>query len=114
MQINYLRQISFLQNKTKTRSLLTGLGKIGAGIVIPKTDVTLWGTRLDNEFHVAGYVASTEFGLRYYPVQRVFLELTGKGGFANYTDVLTLAGDKASHSFWFLETIFSLGYEWRF
>ncbi len=119
LQANYVRQWCFLKNKAKTHTLLTGIGKIGAGIVIPKTDVTLFGKRLDNEFHIAGYVASAEAGVRYYPFQRrffdqFFLEATGKGGFANYSDVLTVDTGKANHTFWYLEGIFLIGYEWTF
>ncbi|MEY4926826.1 MAG: hypothetical protein RI894_1262 [Bacteroidota bacterium] len=114
LQINYVRQKMLLQNKAKSRSLLTAIGKVGAGIVIPKTDVTLWGKQLDNEFHIAGYTAAAEFGLRYYPFQRFFIEPTLKGGFANYTDVLIMDEGKANHSFWYLQGILLVGYEWRF
>lgn len=114
LQLNYVRQFALRQNKAKNRNLLTAIAKIGAGIVIPKTDVTLWGKELDNEFHIAGYTAATELGIRYYPFKRFFIEPTVKGGFANYTDVLTLDEGKASHSFWYAEGILSVGYEWRF
>ncbi len=114
LQANYVRQWNLLENKAKNRPLLTAIGKIGAGIVIPKTDVTLWGKRLDNEFHIAGYVASAEAGVRYYPFQRFFLEATGKSGFANYTNVLTVDSGKANHSFWYVEGLFLIGYEWTF
>jgi hypothetical protein len=114
LQINYVRQWSLLQNKAKSRNLLTAIGKIGAGIVIPKTDVTMWGKELDNEFHVAGYTAALEAGVRYYPFRRFFLEPTIKGGFVNYTDVLTIGKGRANHSFWYIEGIVSAGYEWRF
>ncbi len=40
--------------------------KLGAGFMIPKTDVTLFGKRLDNKFHLAGYMASVEGGMKYY------------------------------------------------
>ncbi len=114
LQINYVKQKIILQNKAKSRSLLTAIGKLGAGVVIPKTDVTLWGKQLDNEFHIAGYTAAVELGLRYYPFQRFFIEPTVKGGFANYTDVLIMDEGKANHSFWYLQGILLVGYEWRF
>jgi len=43
--LNYFRTISlFHRNKFS----VTAFGKAGAGTVIPKTDVTIFGTRLDN------------------------------------------------------------------
>ena len=85
--------------------------KGGAGIVFPRTDVTLFGERLNNQFHVAGYVAGMEGSIRYRVWHGGYLDLATKGGFANYLNALTVEGGKASHYFWFVEGIFSLGWE---
>jgi hypothetical protein len=85
--------------------------KGGAGVVFPRTDVTLFGERLNNQFHVAGYVAGMEGSIRYRVWHGGYLDLATKGGFANYLNALTVEGGKASHYFWFVEGIFSLGWE---
>jgi hypothetical protein len=103
MSVNYFKTIALVPNK------LGLICKAGAGIVIPKTDVTLFGTRLDNKFHVAGYLLSNEYALRFYPRKKIYLELSTKAGFANYVQSLSLPGGQVNHSFWFLEGILSFG-----
>ena len=85
--------------------------KAGGGLLYPKTDVTLFGNRLNNKFHVAGYIAGLEGSLRYSVYRGAYLDLAGKVGFANYVNALTVDGGKASHSFFFAEGIFSLGFQ---
>ncbi len=85
--------------------------KAGAGIVIPKTDVTLFGQRLNNRFHVAGYVAGLDVGLRYDLFRYMFVETSLKGVFANYTNVLTVGDGRAHHHFFAGEYIFAAGFQ---
>lgn len=85
--------------------------KAGAGIVIPKTDVTLFGQSLDNRFHVAGYVAGLDVGLRYDLFRYFFIETSLKGVFANYTNVLTVGDGRAHHHFFAGEYIFAAGFQ---
>jgi hypothetical protein len=108
-QINYVR--SFFFGKGKNYKAFAITLKAGAGIVVPKTDVTLFGTRLDNKFKVAGYVTSFEPCFRAYPLKRWFLELSGKGGYANYVNASTVAGGKVSHHFTFLGTVLTAGFD---
>ena len=107
--INYVHQHFLLEGKRFARA--SYLLKGGAGVVVPRSDVTIMGKRLDNEFHVAGYIISGEAGLRFYPLRNFFLELNGKGGFANYLNVLTVEGGKAHHHFWYGEIIGLAGYD---
>lgn len=83
--------------------------KAGGGLLYPRTDVTLFGKRFNNNFHIAGYLVGVEGSFRYYPFRHFYLDLSGKTGYANYTNALTVEGGKAQHSFVFLEGIFSLG-----
>lgn len=85
--------------------------KAGAGIVIPKTDVTIFGQRLNNRFHVAGYVAGLDVGLRYDLFRYMFVETSLKGVFANYTNVLTVGDGRAHHHFFAGEYIFAAGFQ---
>lgn len=112
--VNYVGRKELLHSKKKDIERLGVIYKAGAGIVIPKTDVTLLGERLDNRFHVAGYVLGAEAGFRFYPFNKFFLEVTGKGGFANYTNVLTIGTGRANHHFFYGELIGLLGYDINF
>lgn len=94
------------------KSRLSFFAKGGAGLLFPRTDVTLFGNRLNNRFHVAGYVAGIEGSARYRVWRGGYIDLATKGGFANYTNALTVEGGRASHSFGFIEGILSLG--WSF
>lgn len=101
------RQELFLSNNNKHK--LSAVAKLGAGIVIPKTDVTLFGERVDNRFHVAGYCMGLEAGFRYEAFKYVFLEYTGKESFSNYTRVLVNSTEKAHHHFWTFQNILLVG-----
>jgi hypothetical protein len=101
------KDISHSSNK---KHWLSAVLKTGAGIVIPKTDVALFGTRIDNRFHVAGWIAGVETGLR-YDFRHFFVEGTGKGTFANYSDVLAIGTGKANHHFWTLQAILNAGFQ---
>lgn len=110
--INYVGQKALYHNKK--RKLASWVYKIGAGIVIPRSNVTVMGKQLDNRYHVAGYIFSAESGLRFYPLKNFFLEATVKAGYANYLDVLTVEGGKAHHSFYYAEVIGLIGYDITF
>lgn len=99
-------------NKTNRRAgYFVPMLKVGAGFMIPKTDVTMFGKRLDNRFHLAGYMASGEGGIKYYISHTWFLEGTAKTGYAKYTNALTVDGGKATHSFGYGELIMTIGYD---
>jgi len=111
LHLNYVGKQQLITIGRKHRELLSVVYKLGAGIVIPRTDVTYMGKRLNNKFHVAGYVASTEVGMRFYPLKHLFLESTVKGGYANYINSLASEGGRASHKFGYLEIVGLIGYD---
>ena len=106
---NFIKRKSFLHS-ADNKHWLSGIIKTGAGIVIPKTDVTLFGTRVDNKFHIAGWIVGAETGLR-YDFRHFFSEFTAKETFADYTNVLTVGTGKANHHFWCFEAILSAGFQ---
>jgi hypothetical protein len=108
LMLNFLKKHN-LHTSINKKHVLNVVGKIGAGVVIPKTAVSLFGERLDNVFHVAGYVTGMETGLRYEFGKYIFSEGTVKGTFANYTNVLTVGTGKANHTFFTAEFIISVG-----
>lgn len=109
MMINFLKRHTFLHSKNN-RHWLSGVLKTGGGIVIPKSDVAIFGKELDNIFHVSGWIAGVETGMR-YDRKYFFLEQTVKGSFANYLDVLTVGTGKANHRFWCFEIILTAGFQ---
>lgn len=111
LHINYVGQYFLLNAKKTKRTLLSAVTKLGAGIVIPRTDFTYEGKELNNKFHVAGYIVSAEAGIRIYPLKNLFLESTLKGGFANYLNALTIEGGTARHHFFYGEAILTIGYD---
>lgn len=108
LMINFLKRYYLLKSANK-KHWVSFVLKPGAGVVIPKTDVTLFGKRLDNKFHVAGYIAGFDATLRYDFLKHFFIEASGKGTFANYTNVLTVGSGKAHHHFFACEVIAGLG-----
>ncbi|MET0637664.1 MAG: hypothetical protein ABWZ25_16665 [Chitinophagaceae bacterium] len=115
LHINYVRLGTLLQNQSGTRPILKYLYKAGAGINIPRSDITWKGERLNNNFHIAGYNASVEAGLRVYPLKKFFIETTGKTGYIRYVNALanteTMKGNRVNHSFGFLEAVATIGFE---
>jgi len=107
--INYVAQRPLWNNKKNLKA--TWLYKIGAGVCVPRSDVTLFGKSLDNKYHIAGFVVSAESGFRFYPLKNFFLELNGKLGYANFADVLTVSEGKAHHQFGYAEVIGLIGYD---
>jgi len=110
LMINFLKRQRLLVSSNK-KHWLSAVIKPGAGIVIPKTDVAIFGNNLDNKFHIAGYIAGLEAGLRYDLFKYAFVEFTGKGSFANYTDVLVIGTGKAHHYFFAGQVILTAGFQ---
>jgi hypothetical protein len=112
LQVNYVAQDPIWQNSKRTIASL--VYKAGVGVVIPRSDVTILGKRLNNRYHIAGYIMSLEAGARYYPVQNLFVELTLKGGYADYLNALTVEGGTAIHHIYYGELIGLVGYDFNF
>ncbi|MCX6295831.1 MAG: hypothetical protein NTX97_07150 [Bacteroidetes bacterium] len=108
--LNFVKRQRLFASKNSNH-ILSGIVKMGAGPVVPRTDVTLFGERLNNRFHVAGYCMGIEAGLRYDAFKHIFIEYTAKGSFANFTNVLVIGEGKAKHHFWTFENILTLGLE---
>lgn len=88
---------------------VSAVGKAGAGFVLPRTDSFIAGHRRNDTYHVAGYVAGVDVGIRYDFLRYFFLETSMKGCIANYADVLLYGDGKASQHWLSAEYIFTLG-----
>ena len=109
LMLNLLKRKKFFQSQNQ-KHVINVVFKPGFGIVIPKTDVTLFGVRRDNVYHIAGYIAGLDISLRYEYGKHWFAESGFKGSFANYMNVLSVGDAKVNHKFFALEWLFSFGY----
>jgi hypothetical protein len=109
--VNAVRQFNFY-NPTRNFQASWVL-KTGAGVVFPRTDVTLYGKRLNNDWKVAGWIMGVETGLRLQFLRHGFFEFVGKGCFADYMNAFVLGKGhgKASHHFFSLQAVATLGYQ---
>ncbi len=118
LHLNYVQQNTVLRTKGTKRPLVNTIWKAGAGINIPRTDFTYHGDEFNNYFHIAGYNVSVEAGARLYPLKHLFLEATGKTGYARYINALAntkaLKGNRVHHGFGYVEGIVTLGYDINF
>lgn len=75
--------------------------KPGAGIVYPRTDVQLFGQRMNNNWHIAGWIVGVESGLRIEFLKHGFFEFVGKGSYADYVKCLVInkGNGSARHQF---------------
>ncbi len=89
------------------------VAKAGAGIVYPRTDVTLFGERLNNKWHIAGWIVGVETGLRTEFLKYGVFEFTAKGSYADYRKVLVLGkgNGTARHSFFTAQLTATIGFK---
>lgn len=84
--------------------------KPGIGVVFPRSDVSVFGKRINYKYHLAGYVAGLDVGFR-YDYRHFSFEVSMKGAFANYLVVHLPDGGNAHHHFGSLEYIAMLGWQ---
>ena len=92
------------------KSRLNMVTGVGFGLMYPKSDVTLFGTRLD-KWHIAGYGISSQLALRYDFLKKYFIQLELEGGFINMPDILTTGkvNARAKQTFFFFEQVIEIG-----
>ena len=78
------------------------VAKPGAGVVIPRTDVTIYGTEVNNRWNLAGWIIGVEGGIRVEFLKHGVFEFVGKGSYADYRRGYILgAGQGRSHHHFF-------------
>lgn len=97
LMLNGMYRYDFLSKRFVRAAVV---GKFGAGIVVPRSDVTLFGQRWNHCFHVAGQIAGAEIGVRFEFFRFLFIESSVKGVFANFNKVLAIDDILISHRFW--------------
>jgi hypothetical protein len=90
---------------------LNMLGGLGAGMMMPKSNVMLFGQDRNDQFHVAGFGLSAKLGLNLTIYDYFFIQSELKGGYIYMSDILTRADHAytASQDFFFLQVNFVLG-----
>jgi hypothetical protein len=110
VSVEYEKQYPVNQWKAPFASRWVAL--VGAGIVYPKTNVTLnmLGRSRNDQFHLAGYSAGGGVGWEADFLDSWFFRSMFKMGYVTLPDVLTSSqGDKASHNFTYNELLIALG-----
>ncbi|MDJ1503719.1 hypothetical protein [Xanthocytophaga agilis] len=108
-ELSHYRRLSSSKNGKVSIDLVNGLG---AGIMIPKTNVKLFNYDRNDQWHVSGFGLSTNLGLS-FNFHGVFLMPQLKGGLISMPNVITTANhrvDKAGHHFFFLEKSILFGF----
>jgi hypothetical protein len=108
LMLNIMRRHSLI-DKQKFR--FSALVKLGGGIVIPRTEVLLFGQRWDHCFHVAGQIAGIEAGVRAEFFRFFFIEPTIKGVFANFNKVLVIDDILIDHRFGAFMVLLHAGFQ---
>lgn len=84
---------------------------IGAGILYPKTNTTLFDRDRYDEFHISGYGLSIGAGLNFTFFKHFFIQGDLRGGYINMGNIRTTRNpsEGASQHFYFSERIISIG-----
>ena len=79
----------------------------GLGIVVPRTDATLFGQGRSDRYHLAGYGINTTTGINVTFFKYFFVESNFKAGYLNMFDVQTTLNpsDKATQKFGFIHSL---------
>lgn len=85
---------------------------VGAGIIIPRSDVKLFGLGINNDFNVAGWAATLKGGLLFNFNKNIYFLVNLEAGYANMSKIYTTGRndiDKASQKLNFLQNSYLLG-----
>jgi hypothetical protein len=85
--------------------------KAGAGIVIPRTESRVMGFYYNEHYHLSGWVAGIEASIRYALLRNFLAELSVKGVYADYNDVLLWGKGRASQDWGSLQFLFTFAYQ---
>ncbi|MBC7914175.1 MAG: hypothetical protein H7Y07_08630 [Pyrinomonadaceae bacterium] len=98
-------------SKKRYVTLETG---IGAGVLLPRTDVLLFGVGKNNYWNLAGYGFSAKAGIKFYMLKKLYLQNSTKVGWTDLTQIHTTGRnsvDKASQKISYLENYTVLGFQ---
>ena len=84
---------------------------VGAGLMIPRSDVTVLGVKAANEFHIAGEAMAFQTGFKAKFFNHFSVHTTLKAGVSRLHDILTTVnGDKAVQNVGWIQGYWQVGY----
>lgn len=88
---------------------------VHVGPVIPRSDVRLFGTGINNRFNIAGVGAGAQVGLHFNLWRHFYIRTALKAGWVDLPNVLTTGTDEdhASQHFWFVQHAIVVGAQFR-
>lgn len=109
--LNYMKRFKICEGKNLKHNVGLII-KPGIGIVYPRTDVTLFGNRVNNSWHISGFCAGIEAGLRAELWKHLTIEFTGKGVYADYFAIIVQGkgNGQAKQKMLAFEAILNIGY----
>lgn len=110
------KEKKLLEGKKRESNLKALIG-LHAGVLIPRSDVTLMHYPRNDKFHLAGYGLGVNTGIRATFLKYCFVRLDNKIGYINMPDILTRGieyKDRASQKFGFIEFFYSFGVQYAF
>lgn len=109
LQLEHTDGLNYANIDVRRQGVLTSLGKIsiiglgglGIGAMIPRTDATLLDFDRNDEFHLAGYGMNILVGIQLKWANHFFVQSEYKFGYINMDDIRTTSSimDKAKQSF---------------
>lgn len=103
--LNYINaELRHLEELTGSKQIKLSLVKgLGAGVLLPKTNVTILGSERHDEFHLSGFGISALLGANVAFGRVFFFQTEWKGGYFNMPDIRTTNSqvDSAKQAFFF-------------
>ncbi|EEI93347.1 hypothetical protein ACR78F_06485 [Sphingobacterium spiritivorum] len=95
------------------KQVLTMESGVEAGLLIPRSDVHLFGEGANHFWNIAGYGGAAKVGLQYRFYKGLYLQGSFKTGYTELTNIRTTGRrgvDKAQQGIWFFENYWVLGF----
>jgi len=97
----------------KGKQILTMESGVEAGLLIPRSDVRLFGVGDNHFWNIAGYGGAAKVGVQYRFYKGLYLQGSFKTGYTELTNIRTTGRrgvDKAQQGIWFFENYWVLGF----
>lgn len=85
-----------------------------AGLIVPRSDVRLFGEGKNHYWNISGYGAAAKVGAQFHFSKRVYLQGSFKSGWTDMRKIPTTGRkgiDKAQQKIWFFENYWVLGFK---
>lgn len=111
IEINRFENLVQFNNFSKVDIDINVLGGLGAGLLVPKSNVQLFGENRNDSFHLAGWGLSAKLGLNLTFWNYFFLQTELKGGFIDLPNIITSTRNdyQANQNFFYTQWNFVFG-----